>query len=159
MTRAIYIKARKDYPKAGIKKGDMYYKWAFRFGGVHMSKDKPRPSQLTQSEFLSEALSIQEEIEDLTTGEILTGYDLSDITSRIEDLGSQQEDKLSNMPDGLQQGSTGELLQQRADAMASWADELNGVDTDIADDLDEEGKADRAEEILNEIQGIEPDLE
>ena len=27
--------ARKDYPNAGIKKGDLYYKWKFRYSPVN----------------------------------------------------------------------------------------------------------------------------
>ncbi len=53
MARAHFVKkARKDNPAAGIKAGDSYYWWKFRRGGKHYSKTAPRPSQLTQSEYL-----------------------------------------------------------------------------------------------------------
>ena len=35
------------------------------------------------------------------------------------------------MPDSLQQGPTGELLQGRADSCEEWADSLEGVDLDV----------------------------
>ena len=66
MPRVYFVKkARKDYP-VGIKKGDSYYWWKFRYGGIHRSKTRPRPSQLTQSEFLSTIYAIIEEIQDVT---------------------------------------------------------------------------------------------
>jgi len=57
--------ARKDYPECGIKKGDTYYWWKFRFGGKHESKTYPKQSQLTQSEFLSQVYALNERLEDL----------------------------------------------------------------------------------------------
>jgi len=47
MARATQQRARKDYPAQGIKKGDSYWKWSFRFGGTFKSLTKPQPSQLT----------------------------------------------------------------------------------------------------------------
>ena len=34
MPRVSTQKAAKDYPDQGIKKGDQYFHWKFRFGGV-----------------------------------------------------------------------------------------------------------------------------
>ena len=64
MPRVHHVKAAKDYPDHGIKKGEMYFHWKFRYGGKHRSKVRPRSSQLTQSDFLSQMYGIQEEIED-----------------------------------------------------------------------------------------------
>ena len=46
------------------------------------------------------------------------------IVEDIRALGEEQSDKLSNMPDGLQQAPTGEMLQNRADACEDWASEI-----------------------------------
>jgi len=66
MAHATFVKsARKAIPDHGIKVGDSYYWWKFRFGGKHISRYWPRPSQLTQSEFYSTLYGCQETIEDL----------------------------------------------------------------------------------------------
>jgi hypothetical protein len=41
--------------------------------------------------------------------------ELEDIKSGFEDLGQETQDSLDNMPEGLQQGATGEMLQERID--------------------------------------------
>jgi len=51
MPRVSSQKAAKDYPEIGVKKGETYYKWKFRYGGARKSKTHPRPSQLTQSKY------------------------------------------------------------------------------------------------------------
>lgn len=47
MPRVHHVKALKDYPEAGIKKGDMYCHWAFFRGPKQLSKIPPRRSQIT----------------------------------------------------------------------------------------------------------------
>jgi hypothetical protein len=50
MPRVNFVKkARKAIPSSGIKVGDSYYWWKFRYGGKFVSKERPRQSQLTQS--------------------------------------------------------------------------------------------------------------
>lgn len=67
MTKAHFVKkAAKDNP--AVKKGEPYWWWKFMVGGrggpKHYSATRPRPSQLTQSEFLSAIYSQQEDLED-----------------------------------------------------------------------------------------------
>ncbi len=144
-------KARKDYPDYDIKKGESYYWWAFRFGRKHFSKTQPRQSQLTGSAFLSSVYACEEQLSDLQVRQA-TDHDLkpSDIEDEIEDVVSQLQEaseecqsSLDNMPEGLQQGSTGELLQGRIDEIDSMVSELQSVDCsedrsveDIFSDLD-----------------------
>lgn len=160
MARAHFVKkARRAYKESDIKKGESYYWWAFRYGGMHRSKVAPKQSQLTQSEYLSTMYSFEEEIAELVADDTLQGS-VEDIVSRLRDLASEQEDKLSNMPDGLQQGSTGELLQNRADACNEAADELEGIDFDEP----EEGATDDEveehwQEKLDEVQGVSFNIE
>lgn len=146
MTRTHYVKAAKDYPEQGIKKGDMYYWWKFRFGAKHFSKSPPRPSQLTQSPFLGPLYDIQEKIANFTA-ETMTEVESfrDDVASEIRELASQCEDNLSNMPDGLQQGTTGELLQTRTDECNTWADDIESVDCAEPEEVEhEEGETDTA---------------
>jgi len=46
----------------------------------------------------------------------------------LEEIGNECEDKLNNIPDSLQQGPTGELLQERIDALGEVVSNLEGVD-------------------------------
>lgn len=119
-------KAAKGYPADGIKRGDTYYSWEFRYGGVHRSKTYPRPSQLTQSK-MSGAYAAREAMED----DVNAATEPSDIENAlnecagaIRDVASEYEDSLSNMPDSLQQSSTGEDIQAKIDALEEYAQAL-----------------------------------
>lgn len=138
MARAHFVrKARKSYPSYGIKKGEGYYWWKFRFGSKHMSKTAPRRSQLTRSEYYGNIYDIEDEIAALNADDSLESA-VEDIASRLRDIASEQEDKLSNMPDQLQYAPTGELLQQRADDCNSAADDLEGVDFGDVPEIDQD---------------------
>lgn len=151
--------ARKDYPEFGIKKGEAYYWWKFRFGGKRVSKTYPKPSQLTMSEFLSSVYDINERLEQFSASSPSDAREqIEELVSEINDLASEQEDKLSNMPDGLQQGSTGELLQSRAEALQDLASNLENIDTDDVEREEGESEEDfnerfaaKTEEINSEV--------
>lgn len=123
--------ARKDYPREGIKAGETYYSWTFKNqrgpGTKVRSKTRPRPSQLTRSEYLSAAYALQERIEDLTADSDLPG-NVEEIVSDLRSLAEEQEEKRNNMPEGLQDGDTGQLLETRAQNTNDFADELEGLD-------------------------------
>lgn len=130
--RAHFVKrARKSYPDHGIKKGESYYWWKFRYGGKRFSKTPPKPSQLINSPFLSEVASIEEELGELNPDD-MNADDVRDAIENakgwLEDLQSETEDKLNNMPESLQQGPTGELLQGRVDSLGDMISELEGVE-------------------------------
>jgi len=119
--------------KCGVKidVGQPYKYWAFMVGGrggpKHIRCGKPecapKPADLTQSEFWSAVYSLQETAFDGKTPE--------DLESQRDEVAGEQEDKLSNMPDGLQQGASGELLQERADACREAQSNLEGVDCSV----------------------------
>jgi len=132
MARATHVKkARKDIPGTDIKAGDSYYWWKFMVGGrggpKHYSKERPRLSQLTQSEYLGALYDLQDRLSALPADSSLAD-EVQSLVDDIRQLGEDQTDKLNNMPDSLQQSSTGEMLQERADAMESAASELDGLD-------------------------------
>ena len=155
-------KARKDYPEAGIKKGESYYWWKPRFWGVRRSKTYPSRQELTQSDFLCRVYDIEDEIaeglevdieDDPSEIESEIENWLMNIISEIEELISECEDKLYNMPEQLQDTSeAGILLQDRIDALDNWINDLEDVDISIDEDLSEEELQDRVDEILEEIQ-------
>lgn len=126
-------RAGKDYPAIGVKKGEPYYWWEFRYGGKRMSKTPPRPSQLTQSK-MSGVYAAQEGLKDA----LAAASDPDDITSAIdqavgelEDVASEYEDSLSNMPDSLQQSSSGEAIQEKIDAIREYAGELESAKSEV----------------------------
>lgn len=155
-------KARKEYTcsKRGevIKKGDEYYRfWLTRFLPLKILclGCKPKPSEMTTSEFLSNLYAIDEDVQ---------GWDIEDmndassfienIVEQLNNLRDETEEKLSNMPDQLQYSPNGELLQGRVDSVQEMADEFEAIDTDIDESLSDEEKEDRKQEILEEIQGV-----
>ncbi len=132
MPRVNYVKkARKDNPVA--KAGEPYYWWKFRYGGKHYSKTPPRPSQLTQSEFLGGVYSAQEQLEDCEDLEQLRDT-IEEVKGNIEALGEEQSDKLYAMPDSLQSGPTGELLENRQSQCEEFCSELENIDTEFDED-------------------------
>lgn len=156
MTRSHYVKrAQKDYPNAGIKKGEPYYWWSFRFGGKHRSKTAPKPSQLTQSSFWSGVYSAQERAEKVPDFDCLSS-DRDEIVSDLESLRDETQEKFDNMPEGLQQGETGQTLEERVSALEDVISELEGVDCDVdlGDDIEDgapvEGEEEETEEKKNE---------
>jgi len=157
MARAqIVKKARKARPEYGIKKGDTYYWWKFRFGSIHYSKTSPTRSQLTQSGFLSQLYDIQDSFE----------FDQNDLEGSVEAhiadiecLRDECQDSLDNMPEHLQESSSsGQLLQERIEALDNWTSELEGIDLEIDEDLTNEEKEERINEIISELESCECNL-
>jgi hypothetical protein len=129
MARAHYVKsARKDNPVA--KKGESYYWWKPMVGGrgsfKRFSKERPSRSQLTQSEFLGALYAIEDD--QLAKAE--TPEDLTAVAEALRELGEEEQGKFDNMPQGLQDGDTGQQIQERAENCNSWADEIDSVVSD-----------------------------
>lgn len=137
MTRSHFVKkARKDYPEAGIKRGDSYFWWKFNFlKAIHKSRTAPTRSQLTQSGFLQDVYAIEDRISSLSTDDDLSS-ETESIKDDLQNLADECQEKLDNMPEQLQENSTsGQLLQERVDEIDSMISELDGVDAET----DEEG--------------------
>lgn len=115
----------------------------------------PRPKDLTNSEFLSTLYGIQEtdfsgpdNIDDLASM-------VDEVKSDLETLRDEQEDKRSNMPEQLQESDTGNMLQERYDALDEAINNLDGVDLSFDEPEKEEKETDekfkeRFEEALND---------
>lgn len=164
MARAKFVKkARKAIPEHGVAVGDSYWWWKFQVGGrggpKMISKTRPKPSQLTQSEFLSAVYALQEEMAETPPPD--TAEDLESLKedwgARAREIGDEQSDKLGNMPDGLQSSPTGELLQERADAMEAWAEEIESNDVPEREDgQSDEEYLEALHEAFSEIQSTDP---
>jgi hypothetical protein len=159
MARTHFVKAaRKDYPDAGIKRGEAYYWWKFRYGGKNRQKTPPKASQLTQSEFMGTIYDIEERIAALSSSEGIESLqaDVASLAEELRNLGSEQDDKRNNMPDSLQDSETGQLLESRQQACEEMADALEDVDLDIEK---EEGESEedfqgRIDDAITELQGV-----
>lgn len=175
MARVHHRRANKDHPDAGILKGDMYYTARIKTGprsSLTIKQKTPiKPSQLTSSEYLSTLYGLQEQMSDLADP-----GDAGEIIDALRELGQEQRDKFDNMPEGLQQGDTGQLLEERADACESAADEIetlaDGWDEttarqEVLDEADEEDGEldegqiedrinDKKQEVIEEMRGLMP---
>lgn len=144
--------------KVIVKKGQTYYWWKFRYGGKRISTTYPKASQLTQSAYLGQLYDIQERMGDIRQAvDHPDDFDgvVDEIKSDLENLKDETQSSLDNMPEQLQSAPTGELLQERVDALESAISEFDGLDfTDYEEDED----AIRAEAI-EELQLDEDDEE
>lgn len=160
MARAHFVKrARKAYRKDGIKKGESYYWWKFRHGAKRRSKTAPRPSQLTQSAFFSGLYASTESFDDAVR-DATSCQELKDavdtLHEALDEIKSETEEKLQNMPDSLQQGPTGELLQERIDGLEEFIQELEGLDIpdEEENDDEEENEESPLESTRQELQSL-----
>lgn len=149
--------ARKDYPKDGIAKGDTYYytKIKLQRGGiVKRSKTPFMPSQLTQSAFKSGWLAAEEAWSASDKG----ADDLTAAAEAIRDLGTEAQDSFDNMPEGLQQGDTGQTLENRANECESAADSLDELASQMQESDDNEpGESDFSERPEDADEGVDDD--
>lgn len=126
MPRVEKRKAAKDYPAQGIKKGDEYYYTKLRLqrGGIVKRSLTPfKPSQLTNSPFKSGWLAAQEAWGDSAK----QPEDMRAAAEAIREIGEECREGFDNMPEGLQQGETGQMLECRADEAERIADELESL--------------------------------
>lgn len=137
------------------KKGTKYYTWKFKKGGRYYSLTYPKRSQLTQSGFLQQLYDIQDNI-GFERGELEASRDT--LVEQIEGLRDECEASRENMPYQLQDSGSGELLQERYDALDEWANELQDVDCDVDEDLSDEEKEERIDEIISELENIDCNL-
>ena len=137
MARIQERKAAKDYPASGIKKGDTYFYVKIKTGPYSSrtirSKTRPKRYELTGSEFYSQLWQIEDErFQDIDGSEALR-----DIANDLRQLGEEQQEKFDNMPEGLQQGDTGQRLEERAQACEGWADDIDNAAEELDTALEE----------------------
>lgn len=172
MPRVTAVKAAKidqgNCSKCGdpIPAGQPYRWWKFNFGAKYKRCMKPactpKPSDLTQSEFYSTLYDLQERLgnslDDFRKGESdasSTASELNEIAEELRSLGEECGEKFNNMPEGLQQGDSGQLLENRVSECDSKADELESAASDlesfeIADTWEEYAKENELEPLPEE---------
>jgi len=151
MPKVTFVKAaRKEVERAGIKVGESYYWWKFRYGPKCYSKTRPKASQLTQSGYLSQLYDIQDRVAELSADCVddITDF-IDELKGDLENLKDETQSSLDNMPESLQYSPTGELLQERIDALESAIDELDSIDFDYEEP---DGSEDESEESLDTLR-------
>lgn len=129
----IIKKSRKEYKcsKCGkvIPAGSRYYKGEINFG----------PTIIRCTECGLESWEVTTSDYQLQAGEIVyrwrENYGVSQdgidsIVSDLESLRDELQDRLDNMPEGLQDGDVGQLLQERIDTLEDAISEMESIDVD-----------------------------
>lgn len=151
-------KARKEYKcsKCGevIKVGDTYLKGTpFRRSPViRCTKCGLRSWELSSSDYVQGVGRVCECWEEDYGCDEDTAQSIADELSSILD---DTQDSLDNMPEGLQEGDTGQLLQERIDSLDDTISELESINYDTIkenakDDVDSEEGTDEYETELEE---------
>lgn len=132
-------KAAKDYPEAGIKKGDTYYTWAFFRQRAIKSKTYPKRSQLTQDEgkataydaFDSFSVTAEMSAEDVAAA-------IRDVANSLNDAANSFQEKFDNILEGLQEGEVAQNIDANREACESAASELESLADNVEDQENED---------------------
>lgn len=112
-----------------IVAGEQYYEWSFRYGGTHRQHTTHGPikqSQLTRSKMSEAYAAIESAEEYVASAESKDDIEsaLQDCASEIDSVKGEYEESLENMGEGLSQGSTGQEIQEKVEALEAFKDEL-----------------------------------
>lgn len=136
-----------------ILPGTQYLWWQFKGQkgkNVRCTKSacRPRASDLTQGR-IGQVYAITEAVEDACEQFRRDGdfesfqSEIESQCSEIESLADEFQSGFDNMPEGLQQGDTGQMIEQRVEALNEYKDELenaiSGVDWPDADECSHDG--------------------
>lgn len=155
MPRVHFVKKARR-PIGDIKAGEPYYWWQFRKCPKSVSRTPPKPSQLTRSEFWGAIYGLQEEFETVPGFDDLDSQ-LEDLKGRLEEIRDELADKQSNLEAAFPNGCPSlETITNRHDSVESAIGDLDSVDTsgdfeEIEEDDMDQAKADRAEEIWQDV--------
>ena len=169
--RVYHKKAGKDYPEAGIKKGDMYYTWGFFRQKAQKSKTPPTRSQLTQDEGKQK---VYDAFDGFSITAEMSAEDVADainaVASEMEEAANCFSEKFDNMPEGFQQGDVGQNIDANRDACESAQSELESLAEEVKDtenesywDKEEEGAKTtltlNIDNVTQAVTDLEPDLQ
>lgn len=143
-------KARKEYKcsKCGaiINSGEEYHKIVAQFQAprIRCKNCKPERSELTTSEYYSWLWDLQDHLEERYDLRSEDGKD--ELYSEIDNQRDELQMKLDNMPEQLQYAPTGEMLQERIDALDSAINELDNLDYPDKEDYNDEDNTEEENE-------------
>lgn len=154
------LKSRNEYTCGRclqkIEKGSPYLRGDLNFSRpvIRCCKCGLQPWEVTTSDY------------QLSVGEIVyhwqDNYDVSEegrdeIISELESIKDDLEGRLENMPEGLQEGDAGQLLQERIDCLESAISDLESIDFELDDDeeMDEDKEIEYRVQIESALENIE----
>ena len=121
-----------------INVGESYWTWCFYGGQPIYSKTKPRQSQLTNNSFKQELYSIQESVEDFSPEDPDEVSEfVEELISNLEELRDTCQESFDNIPEQLQEGNSGQILQERIENLDDVISNLENIDTEFSSELDE----------------------
>lgn len=149
-------KARKTYVCAKCQQkiniGDEYWKHSFMYGPVviHCNKHPFKRAELTHSDYLQTIYSLidDESMAADMPSELEETRD--EYVSTLEDLRSQCEDSLDNIPEQLRDADAGTLLQERIDRVDSAISDLEDIEFEDADEDEMKENNEQEEDELDE---------
>lgn len=128
-----------------IVKGERYYQWAIKAqrGGTvyrqHESHGRPKQSQLTHSKMSDVYAAIESAEEAIASSGCCSDVAeaLRGAASDIESVRDDYQSSLDNMPEGLQQGDTGQQIEERVSNLDDFVQALNDA-ADECESMEEE---------------------
>ena len=154
MPKIHHVRAAQDYPKIGVKKGEMYYHWSFFRGPKQMSKERPPRSATTAAPTLSAAYAAEESLQDALEAirsqapqapDELPDDPAEDVRLALEEAAGdpegvidQFEEKIENLQQAFQGGCPAiDEAEEQRDMFQAWLDELDSAASEI-EGLDDE---------------------
>lgn len=132
MAKCYTQKARKEYKcgKCGkvINPGETY----FRIEAPHMptkyrcSCCRPERSELTESEYLQWLYSLQDHLTE--TYDLESEDAKQELYDELENMRDELQERYDNIPESLQDGSAGEMLQDRISSLEDAMNELDNLE-------------------------------
>jgi len=139
-----------------IEPGEVYYEWSRRFGRSgqtyrrHQKCGRPRPTELTSrktAQIEEAANDASAEIDAWTYEVEEMGLDyenggtieidtsaltdaLNSVAEIAREVGQEYQDGFDNMPEGLNQGEVAQMMEEVAQELDSWADDVESEDFD-----------------------------
>lgn len=129
MARAHFVKRARKCPRrgSGIYKGDSYWWWKFKRLPRQLSKVRPSRSQLTRSPFLAAIYQLEDGLSSISSLQEAEDY-LANMKEQIEQLKTECEESLENLPESLRECNSGEILQARIECLGEWLSNLESVE-------------------------------
>jgi len=169
-----HVKAAKDYPQHGIKKGEMYYWFKHRNASKTICKTMPRASQLCTSGKLSTIYAAQEGIDDAITaidesdlqGSISSMVDtLNSAAEEVRQVGEEYRESAQNIEDGFGHRTSqcdeidekAENCDQMADSIEDAASQLESIE--VPEDLEDEPSEDAKQDVIDAFQEKKDDYD
>lgn len=119
-------KARKSNKRFGVKKGQSYWWWKFNYGGKIISRHDPKVSHVVRlTEHESNVQSFEERIDSFENGDHYGEDNKDGLIENIQEYKYELEERLSNMPEQLQESHVLNEMIEQVDELLDRANDIN----------------------------------